>query len=119
MSRGLGDVYKRQIGDSFKDIELLQKSYVGISRGGLADPKVVENSDIVLIDADLNKVYETFLISRRMRTTAVFNNIITLFMKLIVLITAISITSLPLWIAIFIEMLVSAFVMYNSTRLLD
>lgn len=107
------------IGDSFKDIELLQKSYVGISRGGLADPKVVENSDIVLIDADLNKVYETFLISRRMRTTAVFNNIITLFMKLIVLITAISITSLPLWIAIFIEMLVSAFVMYNSTRLLD
>ena len=33
------------IGDTFKDIELLQKSYVGISRGGLADPKVVENSD--------------------------------------------------------------------------
>ena len=33
------------IGDTFKDIELLQKSYVGISRGGLADPKVVENSE--------------------------------------------------------------------------
>lgn len=107
------------IGDSFKDIALLQKSYVGISRGGLADSKVVENSDIVLIDADLNKVYETFLISRRMRTTAVFNNILTLFMKLAVFITVISLTTLPLYVVVLIEMFVSAFVMYSSTRILE
>lgn len=107
------------IGDSFKDIELLQKSYVGISRGGLADSKVVENSDIVLIDAELNKVYETFLISRSMRTTAIANNVITVLMKLVVLIGVISFNGFPLWIAILVEMLVSATVMYNSTHILE
>lgn len=107
------------IGDSFKDIELLQKSYVGISRGGLADSKVVENSDIVLIDADLNKVYETFAISRKMRSTAIFNNFITIFMKLVVLIVAVSLTTFPLWAVIIIEIFISSLVMYNATHILE
>ncbi|MEG0367933.1 MAG: hypothetical protein RR585_13920, partial [Coprobacillus sp.] len=107
------------IGDSFKDIQLLQKSFVGISRGGLSDLKVVENSDIVLIDADLNKVYETFLIARKMRSYAVFNSMFTLLMKIILLVAVISFTGLPLWLAIIIEMLVSMIVMYNSTHILD
>ncbi len=107
------------IGDSFKDIALLQKSFVGISRGGLADAKVVENSDIVLIDADLNKVYETFLIARKMRSQAIVNSVFTIFMKIALLITITSFTALPIWVAILIEMIVSASVMYNSTRILE
>lgn len=107
------------IGDSFKDIQLLQKSYVGISRGGLADSKVVENSDIVLIDDQLNKVYETFQIARKIRSTAIFNNIFTIIMKMIVLVAAFSIASFPIWAAILIEMIVSAFVMSASTHILD
>ena len=114
------DVYKRQvyIGDTFKDIELLQKSYVGISRGGLADPKVVENSDIVLIDANLNRVYETFVIARHMRTIAVMNNILTVVVKIAMLIVALSWTAIPLWIIVLIEILLKAFVMRNSTCIL-
>lgn len=107
------------IGDSFKDIELLQKSYVGISRGGLADSKVVENSDIVLIDSDLNKVYETFLIARRMRSYAVANNLLTILMKLIVLVGVISFTGLPLWLAVIVEILVGMIVMRISTHILE
>ena len=107
------------IGDSFKDIELLQKSYVGISRGGLAHSKVVENSDIVLIDAQMNKVYETFLIARKMRTMAVFNNILTIFVKLLVLILAISYYALPLYLVILIEIVMDLIVMSNSTRILE
>ena len=106
------------IGDTFKDIELLQKSYVGISRGGLADPKVVENSDIVLIDADLNRVYETFVIARKMRTIAVANNILTVVVKVAMLITALSWTVVPLWAIVLIEILLKAFVMRNSTCIL-
>lgn len=106
------------IGDTFKDIELLQKSYVGISRGGLADPKVVENSDIVLIDADLNKVYETFVIARKMRTIAVANNIITVVMKLMMLIAALSFVATPLWAIVLVEILLKAFVIRNSTCIL-
>ena len=106
------------IGDTFKDIELLQKSYVGISRGGLADPKVVENSDIVLIDANLNRVYETFVIARHMRTIAVMNNILTVVVKIAMLIVALSWTAIPLWIIVLIEILLKAFVMRNSTCIL-
>lgn len=106
------------IGDTFKDIELLQKSYVGISRGGLADPKVVENSDIVLIDANLNRVYETFVIARHMRTIAVMNNILTVVVKIAMLIVALSWTAIPLWIIVLIEILLKAFVMRNSTYIL-
>ncbi|MEG0275963.1 MAG: hypothetical protein RR630_02940 [Coprobacillus sp.] len=107
------------IGDSFKDIALLQKSYVGISRGGLSDHKVVENSDIVLIDADLDKVSQTFKIARNIRTTAIANNIFTIFMKLIILIPAIALAIIPLWVVVLVEMLVSMFVMYNSTHILE
>ena len=106
------------IGDSFKDIALLQKSYVGISRGGMSDYKVVENSDIVLIDSQLNKVYETFLIARRMRTNAIINNIITLLVKTILLIAVISFTGLPLWLALIVEILMSVLVLNNSTMIL-
>lgn len=106
------------IGDTFKDIELLQKSYVGISRGGLADPKVVENSDIVLIDADLNRVYETFVIARKMRTIAVANNILTVVIKIAMLVTALSWTMVPLWAIVLIEILLKAFVIRNSTCIL-
>lgn len=106
------------IGDSFKDIALLQKSYVGISRGGLADPKVVESSDIVLIDSDLNKVYETFVIAKRMRTNAIVNNMITVCMKIVIMIALATFFALPLWLVVLIEMLVSGFVMIHSTHIL-
>ena len=107
------------IGDSFKDIALLQKSFVGISRGGLADSKVVENSDVVLIDSQLNRVYETFIIARNMRTIAVANHILTLSMKLAILILVISFTALPLWGVVLAEFLVSAFVMVSATHILE
>jgi len=106
------------IGDSFKDIALLQKSYVGISRGGLADYKVVENSDIVLIDSQLNKVYETFLIARRMRTNAILSNALTIFVKFAIFVAVISFTGLPLWIAVIADIVMSVLVMRTSTMIL-
>lgn len=107
------------IGDTFKDIELLQKSYVGISRGGLGNQKVVENSDIVLLDADLNKVYETFVIARKMRTIAVANHLLTIFVKLLMLIVALSFIGFPLWAVVIVEWLLKAIVMRNSTCILE
>ncbi|MEG0367440.1 MAG: hypothetical protein RR585_11440 [Coprobacillus sp.] len=107
------------IGDSFKDIALLQKSFVGISRGGLSDHKVVENSDIVLIDASLDKVSQTFKIARNIRTTAIANNIFTILMKFAILIPAVAFAAIPLWVVVVVEMLVSMFVMYNSTHILE
>ncbi|MCD7893136.1 MAG: hypothetical protein LUG60_05465 [Erysipelotrichaceae bacterium] len=103
------------IGDSFKDIELLQKSYVGISRGGMADSKVVENSDIVLIDPSLDCVYEAFVIARKIRTHGLINNFVSIFMKLFIFILALSFIPLPLWLVVIIEIAVDIVELYFST----
>ncbi len=105
------------IGDSFKDIELLQKSYVGISRGGIADSKVVENSDIVLIDSSLDRVYETFVIARQIRTHGFINNFVSIFMKLCIFVLALSFIPLPLWLIVLIEIAVDVVELYFSTYL--
>lgn len=107
------------IGDSSKDIDLLQKSYVGVSRGGLADSRVVESSDIVLIDSALDKVYQMFLIARRMRTTAIVNNIISFLSKMILLFSVLSLVQLPLWVGVAVNMIVGALIIENATRILE
>jgi len=107
------------IGDSFKDIALLQKSYMGISRGGLSDPKVVESSDIVLIDSALDKVYQTFAIARKMRRIAIAHNIFALLMKFVVLCGLIAYNALPLWLVIIVEILTNAIIIYSSTYILE
>lgn len=107
------------IGDSSKDIVLLQKSYVGVSRGGLADSRVVESSDIVLIDSTLDKVFQMFLVARRMRTTAIVNNFITFLTKVVLLFSALSFTGIPLWVGVALNIIVGALVIENSTRILE
>lgn len=106
------------IGDSFKDLSLLQKSYVGISRGGLSDSKVVENSDIVLIDSNMDKVYETFSIARKIRSYAILNHILAILSKLMILIGAISLIYIPLWLVVVIEIIVSVCITRISTFVL-
>ncbi len=103
------------IGDSFKDVELLQKSYVGISRGGMADSKVVENSDIVLIDSSLDCVYETFVIARKTRTHGFINNFVSILMKLVIFVLALSFIPIPLWLVILIEVAIDVLELYFST----
>ena len=106
------------IGDSFKDISLLQKSYVGVSRGGLSDAKVVESSDIVLIDANMNKVYDTFMIARKIRTHAILNHMIAIFVKLAILVLALGLTAIPLWLIVLIEILMGMLMTKVTTLVL-
>lgn len=107
------------IGDSSKDIECFQKSFVAISRGGISDSKVVENSDIVLMDSSFDKVYDTFSIARKMRSASVINLFFSLFMKLVFIVTACALLPIPLWLIIVVEALVVVAVLYNATRILE
>ncbi len=108
------------IGDGFKDIQLLQKSFVGISRGGLSESQVVENSDIVLLDSELNKVYETFAIARKMRTIALLNSLLTAFSKIILFIAVVTFkTPFPIWAIIVVEIAIRSFVTYSPRLILS
>ena len=106
------------IGDSYKDISLLQKSFVGITRGGLGNSKVVENSDIILIDSKLDKVYETFMIAKRMRLHAIINLLINIAYKVGLFVALFSFEGLTLGAAVLLDMLASALIIRNSTRIL-
>ncbi|MEE0966689.1 MAG: hypothetical protein U0L85_06535 [Bacilli bacterium] len=107
------------IGDSSKDIECFQNSDVAISRGGIKDSKVVENSDIVLVDSAFDRVYETFAIARKMRTTSIINLIISIIMKLIIIIAAFTLMNLPLWLTLVYEAIVVVIVMHNATHIIE
>ena len=53
------------IGDCDKDISLLQKANVGISRGGVHNQNVLKNSDIVLASSNYDTIIDLFNITKK------------------------------------------------------
>lgn len=106
------------IGDNSKDIALLQKSYVGISRGGIKDKKVIDNSDIMLMNSDLNTVIETFMISRKQKAITLENIFFGLFVELILMVIAM-VNILPWWLALVVNLLISVLLLFNTHRIFN
>lgn len=105
------------IGDSFKDVVLLQKAYVGISRGGLHDYRVVENCDIMITNPDYDSIISTFLISRKQRQTIIGNIVLGILATLLFAILA-SISILPWWLAMILYNGVYILLLFNTHRVL-
>lgn len=106
------------IGDNSKDLALLQKAYVGISRGGIKDKKVIENSDIMLMNSDLNTVIETFMISKKQKHITYENIIIGLLINLILMIMAVLFV-IPWWMALVVYLVEVIIVLFNTHRIID
>ena len=106
------------IGDNSKDIALMQKSYVGISRGGIKDKKVIDNSDIMLMDSDLNIVIETFMISRKQKAITLENIFFGLFVELVLMVVAM-VNVLPWWLALVVNLLISVLLLFNTHRIFN
>lgn len=106
------------IGDNSKDIALLQKSYVGISRGGIKDKKVIDNSDIMLMNSDLNTVIESFMISRKQKAITLENIFFGLFVELVLMVVAM-VNVLPWWLALVVNLLISVLLLFNTHRIFN
>ena len=106
------------IGDNSKDIALLQKAYVGISRGGIKDKKVIENSDIMLMNSDLNTVIETFKISKKQKNVTFENIFAGLAINFVMMLLALG-GILPWWVALVIYLTEEIIVLLNTHRILD
>lgn len=106
------------IGDNSKDIALLQKAYVGISRGGIKDKKVIENSDIMLMNSDLNTVIETFMISKKQKHITIENIFVGLFINVILMILAL-LFIIPWCLALVVYLLEVVIVLFNTHRIID
>ena len=106
------------IGDNSKDIALLQKAYVAISRGGIKNKKVIENSDIMLMNSDLNTVIETFKISKKQKNVTFENIFAGLATNFIMMFAALG-GILPWWVALVIYLAEEIIVLLNTHRILD
>ncbi|MFV0395996.1 MAG: hypothetical protein ACK5LC_16690 [Coprobacillaceae bacterium] len=105
------------IGDSFKDVALLQKAYVGISRGGLHDYKVVENCDIMITNSDYDTIIDTFLVSKKQRKTVLENMVLGIIATLLLAIFA-SVSILPWWLAMILYNVVYLMLLLNTHRVM-
>ena len=107
------------VGDSYKDIECFQKSDVAISRGGINNSHIVENSDVILMDNDVNKILYAFKIARNTRSRSIINLFISLTSKLVLMILAFSLIYLPLYITILVEAIVTAISLMIATGIIN
>ena len=104
--------------DEKLEIALLQKAYVGISRGGIKDKRVIENSDIMLMNSDLNTVIETFMISKKQKEVTFENIFVRLLINFIMMMIAVK-GILPWWLALVIYLVEEIVVLLNTHRIVD
>lgn len=104
------------IGDCDKDIVLLQKASVGISRGGVHNDRVIRNSDIMLADSNYDTIVDLFNITKKQKSINIENTFIGIFVSLLVVILA-AISVMPWWMAIVIYYLETILVLLNTQRI--
>ena len=113
MDRALiaGDV--AYIGDCDKDIALLQKASVAISRGGVHNSNVQKNSDIMLMDSNFDTIIDLLKIARKQKRINIENTFIGIVVSLLVVLLGV-ISCMPWWGACIIYILESVLVLLNS-----
>ena len=106
------------IGDCDKDIALLQKAFVCISRGGVHDKKVIKNSDILLVDSTLETIIDLLNISRKQKHIIVENMILGVVVSLLIVICGV-VQFMPWWLATVAYELEIILILLNTHRLIE
>ena len=101
------------IGDCDKDIALLQKASVAISRGGVHNENVTKNSDIMLTDSNFDTIIDLLKIARKQKAVNIQNTFIGILITLLVVLLGV-LGLMPWWVACIIYILESVLVLFNS-----
>ena len=104
------------IGDCDKDIALLQKASVAISRGGVHNEKVQRNSDIMLTYSNFDTIIDLLKIARKQKSINIGNTFIGIVISLLVVLLAV-ISFISWWVACLIYILESILVLLNSQNI--
>ncbi len=106
------------IGDSTKDISLLQMADVGISRGGVLAKRVIRNSDIVLKDSSKETMLNAFKISNRYRHV-VYQYVATGLIGVVAIFVLAVAGVLPWTAAVIIDVLINVIVTILNRRIIN
>ena len=91
------------VGDGINDAPSIMRSDVGFAMGAIGSDIAVQNADVVIMNDNPAKVYESVKIARIARSTAIFNIVFALLVKAIV---AVLVVLLPIIIATQVPMVV-------------
>ena len=108
------------IGDGINDAPSIIRSDIGIAMGGMGSDIAVENADIIIMNDDPAKVYDSIDIASKARNTSLFNIIFALFIKLAVYVLALFFgeASWMMYVAILADTGLTVLLVINSLLLL-
>lgn len=112
------------IGDGINDAATLKSSDIGFAMGGIGSDIAVENADVVIMNDNPHKVYDSIVIARKTRAVALFNIIFAVSIKMGIEFAAIISSILgrgeviPMWLAVLADTGLTVLLIINSLLLL-
>ena len=107
------------LGDGINDAPSIMRSDVGFAMGAIGSDIAVENADVVIMNDDPAKVYDTVKIARVARHTAIFNIAFALFVKAVVaILVMIPTISIPMMIPVIADTGLTVVLVLNSLLIL-
>mgnify|MGYP003314319744 CR=1 FL=1 len=108
------------IGDGINDAPSIIRSDIGIAMGGIGSDVAVDNADVIIMNDDPAKVYDTIKIAKMGRHTALFNICFALLIKLAVFVLALIFhdESFMMYVAIGADTGLTVLLVLNSLLLL-
>jgi|GEM_PF-1330625 len=103
------------VSDSEEDLPILAHAGLAIGFETLGKRKLLEKSDIAMLDGSLIRLPAAYALSRRMKTKSLQNTVLYGAVKLLLLILGLT-GVFSIWIAVFLDVLAGALVLLNAVR---
>lgn len=105
-------------GDGINDTPSIKRADIGFAMGGVGSDAAIENADIILMNDDPMKIHQSITIGKMTKRTAIFNIVVALLVKLLVMILAMTVPNFPIEIDVASDTGLTILLVINSLLLI-